>query len=89
MLPFDKCDFGVITFEHDYYADITKSYRQLSREFLTDKGYILVAGNIAPDNTSAYEDWWVHPKYINSDILEKMKSNPNTIKNAKFYMLNK
>ena len=89
MLPFDKCDFGVITFEHDYYADITKSYRQLSREFLTDKGYILVAGNIAPDNTSAYEDWWVHPKYINSDILEKMESDPNTIKNAKFYMLNK
>lgn len=60
-IDFDKLTFGVITYEHDYYCDPTKSYKDKSRKLLESKGYILVAGNISPDKDSPYEDWWVGP----------------------------
>jgi hypothetical protein len=88
-IPFDKYRFAVITFEHDYYADITKSYRDKSREFLFSKGYILIASNIAPDSTSSFEDWWVHPELISKDIINIMIDNGGNVKNAQEYMLNK
>jgi len=87
MIPFDQCQFGVITFEHDYYADITKTYRTLSRNYLLSKGYLLVATNIAPDDASAYEDWYVHPKHIDSEIIKIMLNADDTTKNAEKYML--
>jgi hypothetical protein len=61
-IPFDKYRFAVITFEHDYYADLTKIYREKSREFLIEKGYTLVGSNISPNDNCAYEDWWVNPE---------------------------
>lgn len=88
MIPFDQCHFGVITFEHDYYADITKKYRDLSRNYLMSRGYVLVASNIAPNNTSAYEDWWVHPKHVDDNIIKIMLDAKDTVKNAEKYMLN-
>ena len=33
-IPFDNYKFGVITYEHDHYNDITGKYREKSREFL-------------------------------------------------------
>ena len=87
MIPFEQCTFGVITFEHDYYADVTKSYRALSRNYLLSKGYLLVASNIAPDDTSAYEDWWVHPKHVDPEIIKVMLKADDTTKNAEKYML--
>ena len=87
MIPFEQCTFGVITFEHDYYADVTKSYRALSRNYLLSKGYLLVASNIAPDDTSAYEDWWVHPKHVDPEIIKIMLKADDTTKNAEKYML--
>lgn len=87
MIPFEQCQFGVITFEHDYYADITKTYRTLSRNYLLSKGYLLVATNIAPDDASAYEDWYVHPKHIDSKIIKIMLNADETTKNAEKYML--
>ena len=88
-LPFDKTDFKVITYEHDFYTDITGNYRQLSRDFLKSKGYLMVVGNIAPDSTSAYEDWWVKPEYINDKILSIMLDTSDETKNAKTYMLSR
>ena len=87
MIPFEQCTFGVITFEHDYYADITRSYRELGRNYLLSKGYVLVASNIAPDDTSAYEDWWVHPKHVDPEIIKVMLKADDTTKNAEKYML--
>jgi hypothetical protein len=87
MIPFEQCTFGVITFEHDYYADITRSYRELGRHYLLSKGYVLVASNIAPNDSSAYEDWYVHPKYVDDKILKIMLAADNTVKNAEKYML--
>jgi predicted GH43/DUF377 family glycosyl hydrolase len=86
-LPFDKIKFSVITYEHDHYTDIDSVYREKSRKFLEEKGYVMVVGNIAPDNVSAYEDWYVHPKCVNPIILEIMKQKTDKIKNAQSYML--
>lgn len=86
-IPFDKYRFGVITYEHDFYADKSKpSYRNKSRGFLKARGYELVASNIAPNDTDNYEDWWIHPKLINRTIIEIFKNNDDTIKNASQYM---
>ena len=89
MLPWDQCTFGVITYEHDYYTDVTKSYREKSREFLYSKGYVLVVSNISPNDSCPYEDWWVHPKYIDNQVLLLMKSNQADIQHAEKYMLGK
>ena len=87
-IPFDKCDFKVITYEHDHYTDISSKYRSLSRVYLKSKGYKLVVSNIAPDDVNCYEDWYVHPKYIKSDILNKMIDDSDKTKKASNYMLN-
>lgn len=85
-IPFDKYRFAVITFEHDYYADLTKIYREKSREFLTEKGYVLVGSNISPNTECPYEDWWVHPDLVDSDVLEMFKSTSDCTKHAEKYM---
>ena len=86
-IPFDEYKFAVITYEHDYYVDVTKSYREKSREFLKSKGYLLIANDISPDGISNFEDWWVHPDLVEKDIIEKMKSNIDSIHHAKEYIL--
>ena len=86
-LPFDKIKFSVITYEHDHYTDMDSAYREKSRNFLKEKGYIMVVGNIAPDDTSTYEDWYVHPECVDPVILDIMKQDNDKIKNAKKYML--
>ena len=94
--PLDEFPARVITFEHDYYADEHKRYRAASRHYLTGKGYVLVAGNISPDGKCPFEDWWVHPDYVDPLIIEKMirlprnatpeYNNEETITNVHTYM---
>jgi hypothetical protein len=86
-IPFDEYKFAVITYEHDYYVDVTRSYREKSREFLKSKGYILVANDISPDGKSNFEDWWVHPEIVDGNIMKKMKSVVNETQHCKNYML--
>jgi len=87
MIPWDQCSFGVITYEHDHYTDVSGSFRQKSRVFLLSRGYLLVASNIAPNETSCYEDWYVHPKHVDKDIVKVMLAADDSIKNAEKYML--
>jgi len=62
-IPFDTYTFSVITFEHDYYYN--KEIKDLSREFLKEKGYILLVPDVCCFKTDlTYEDWWIHPNYI-------------------------
>lgn len=73
-IPFDKYEFRVITYEHDYYIDMTRSYRNKSRNYLSSLGYILLFNDISTDNNSPFEDWWVKPELINSIILQRYLS---------------
>lgn len=73
-IPFDKYKFRVITYEHDYPADVTRQYREKSREYLRSKGYELIVNDVSPDGEWNFEDWWVHPDYVDKDIKEKMMS---------------
>jgi hypothetical protein len=71
-IPFDKYKFAVITYEHDYYVDITKSYRDKSRDYLESMGYQLVVSNVSPDENSPFEDWWIHPDLVDKEIITKI-----------------
>lgn len=73
-LPLDEYKFGVITYEHDYYVDTSKSYREKSRRYLQMHGYELVVSDISPDGVSTFEDWWVHPDLINKETVDRIKS---------------
>lgn len=86
-IPFDKVKFAVITFEHDHYTNKNNSVRQKAREYLESYGYVLVAGNIAPDDYRAYEDWFVHPDLVNNENLKKFIQTNDKTKNAKKYFL--
>lgn len=88
-IPFESIKFGVITFEHDDFADEEKKYKALSREYLKSYGYVCLAGDIAPDEHRSYEDWWVHPDLIDADVIKKLTSNYIGTKKAKDYMLGK
>ena len=85
-IPFDEYKFAVITYEHDYYVDVTRSYREKSREFLKSKGYVLVVNDVSPDGKSNFEDWWVHPDLVDNDTLNKMKSIIDGIHHCKDYI---
>lgn len=88
-IPFETRRFAVITYEHDFYCDSTKSYREKSRKYLEAYGYRLVAGNIAPDQWRNYEDWWVHPDLVDAEILAKFIAADDRTKFAEDYILNK
>jgi hypothetical protein len=87
-IPFEKYRFGIITYEHDHYVDMTGSYRDKSRKYLKMMGYELLVANVSPNDTSPFEDWWYHPDLIDSNIAEKMKSVSDEIVNIVKYMFN-
>jgi len=87
-MPFETHRFAVITYEHDYYCDDTKSFRTKSRKYLESFGYKLVVDNISPNEDKPYEDWWVHPDLVDESILEKMICVDGETKKAESYMLN-
>ena len=86
-IPFDEYKFRVITYEHDHYVDVSESYKDKSREYLTKMGYQLVVTNVAEDDESAFEDWWVHPDLVDGYIVDVMKATDDSVKNAGKYML--
>ena len=88
-IPFEKYKFAVITYEHDYYVDISKSFRDKSRRYLRAMGYELLVSDLSPDGVSNFEDWWVHPDLIDGQIKNVMKDTSSEIKNVKNYMFNK
>ena len=74
-------NFSVITFEHDLYMGSVDHHRarDVSRRLLWNKGYVLLAGDVAiepylienKDHLPAiFEDWWVNPKYIKNDVIQ-------------------
>ncbi len=87
MIPFEKYQFGIITYEHDHYVDMTNSYRNKSREYLESKGYKLIVTNISANDFCPFEDWWYHPDLIDQEMVNKMK-NISDITDVRKYMFN-
>jgi len=88
-IPLERVKFAIITFEHDKYCDENKDIQELSRKYIESFGYVLVVNNIAEDDWSSFEDWYVHPDLVDKDIIEKMKCISDNAKRADLYMLNK
>lgn len=88
-LPLDVYRFAVITYEHDHYADSTATFREQSRKYLQEKGYVMVVGDISADKNSSYEDWWIHPELVDVKILSQMQNSAEGTKKAEDYMLGK
>jgi hypothetical protein len=83
-IPFEKYKFRVITYEHDHYVDLTKSYREKSRRYLSSLGYTLVVNDVSPSGECSFEDWWVMEDLVDFAMLERMRSHAkemNEIKN--------
>jgi hypothetical protein len=88
-IPFEEYKFAVITYEHDYYVDVTKSYREKSRKYLKLMGYELIVNDVSPDGISNFEDWWVHPDLVDPEAIKIMKDCNKNTKKAKDYILPK
>lgn len=71
-IPFDVYKFGVITFEHDSYADPSSPFKRKSRKYLKKLGYVLVVSNVSPRGDNPFEDWWIHPDIVDVDVLKKL-----------------
>ena len=81
-IPFDKCTFSVITFEHDYYTNLDNSVRLQSRNFLKSLGYELIIPNVSPDDFRPFEDWYIHPQYVTANIVSVLKQPDRPIHNV-------
>lgn len=85
-IDFNKIKFGVISFEHDYYVDETRSYRDLSRKYLQDLGYVLVVAGVSPDDKTPFEDWYCHPDIVDINTINQLKTKDNQITNINNYI---
>jgi hypothetical protein len=70
---FKNYTFSVITFEHDIYTGDHYNTRAKSREIFLRNGYVLVFSDVK-NSGYPYEDWYVHPNYVNMDFINKIKS---------------
>lgn len=84
-IPFNKYEFSVLQFQHNaawWGTDI----KDESRKILSKNGYILMVSDVAVDEKSSYEDWWVHPDYVK--VKSEMRSSTK-INFAWDYMMEK
>jgi hypothetical protein len=86
IIPFESYKFAVITYEHDKYRE-GDIYQEKSKKYLESYGYVRVVNNISADEDRPYEDWWVHPDLIDSDILDKLMCISDETKKAETYLL--
>lgn len=86
MIPFENHKFRVITYEHDHYADMTKTYREKSRRYLSSLGYTLLVNDVSPNKECSFEDWWVMMNLVDSEMASNIKSICGQINEAKSLM---
>ncbi len=92
-LPLDKYRFSVITYETDFYdqsvsRETAFAVRNESREIFKSHGYQLVVGNIANTSTEdIFEDWYVDPKVISSELLNIFQDTSEFNNTSEKYML--
>jgi FkbM family methyltransferase len=74
---FDKYKFATITFEHDIYTGNYFNTRELSRKIFKDRGYILLFPDVSvlwENKYCQFEDWYVHKDLINSEVIDRIKT---------------
>lgn len=74
-LPLNEYSFKVITIEHDSYR-FGDAPRVAQRKILTNAGYFLMCANVTTPplfENQYFEDWWVHPSYINVYNFKHLK----------------
>jgi hypothetical protein len=79
---FDKYKFATVTFEHDIYRGNFYNTREISRKIFLDKGYILLFPDVkifGEGFDNPYEDWYVHPDLISSEIINKFKTDKSLL----------
>lgn len=80
---FDEYTFATITFEHDIYRGDYFNTRELSRAIFAKRGYIRIFSDVEVEFPSgsntwgAFEDWYVHPSLIDTDVIYKHIQNNN------------
>jgi hypothetical protein len=85
-LPLDTYKFRIITFEHEDYCE-GPAIKLASRKFLTDHGYQLIVNNISDHGIARdYEDWWVHPDYVDHNKIQLYTCVDDSIKDYKIYL---
>lgn len=67
-------EFKIICIEHDSYKGYIKSEKEPQIELLKNKGYELVVENIGDKPEYLFEDWWVNPKFVNTEKYSKFIS---------------
>jgi len=72
-ISFNKIEFSLITFEHDFYR-FGEDFVCLSRQILNNNGYKLICSNIK-DQNNCFEDWYYNPKYISYEKIKVLESN--------------
>lgn len=93
-MPLDDYRFSVITYETDVFVpsptiEASQKNRQDAREILLDYGYEMIAGNICNISTlDPFEDWYVDPKIVSRDIINKMKHLNEYNNTSESFMLN-
>lgn len=83
-IPFDEYKFNVVVFSHKDFCSLDREIKEKTRNFLTEKGYLLAGSNISSNNRTSEEDWWILPKF-EQNILD-IVSFDNSIKNAEHFM---
>jgi hypothetical protein len=66
-------EFKIITIEHDDYRGYSISEKKPQRKFLTEKGYLLLCGDVSI-NGNSFEDWWINPKYFSESMYKHLIS---------------
>tara|TARA_B100001250_G_scaffold159220_1_gene136748 strand:- start:953 stop:1663 length:711 start_codon:yes stop_codon:yes gene_type:complete len=81
VLPLDEYRFSVITYETDLYRDGPDSQDEQIR-ILKSHGYDLVIRNVSNEG-NPYEDWWVDPNVIDSDLVNRFRQASRLYKDSR------
>jgi hypothetical protein len=68
---FTKYKIKAMTFEHDSYLN-GDEMRNASRDFLQGKGLKIICSDVSIFGGKSFEDWYVNPDLVSSDIWEKI-----------------
>ena len=94
MLPLDEYRFSVITYETDFYdpgvtREVSMENREESRQILISHGYEMVVGNLCNvSTTDPFEDWYVDPKVVSPELIQKLKQSMEYNNTSESFMLN-